>query len=410
MDEDRLERLVVRGDLDGLLRTVAEAVGAEDWAGLLRLRDACRFALETGRQLWPAAAFAEYRLALDGPGEWAARVLVEGTGQHTIGPLSEVAASSHTWAELAPHLEVGAVAAFVAHERVLRGEDLEADTAINRQVLDLPLVLAPWEPTYPVAVYHPDHVEAPPPERPRLVATVLPRQAEPVADDETRHALRELVAAWTSSSNGRVDLAATRGDHLSAIAALGVPEARVVEVAPAEAFAWMAWAGASGGAHGRRRGGAAGPLRRVVGDGRARRGAGRLAPTGRRGGRAGRGAALVRVGRLRACHRLAAPPGHLGPGRGSGLGRRRHRRATDQAIPSFSRAVGVKSTPQTRQFAGVRAAMIASREVRRRSRASPRPASSQHGPLRRVIVATSGYRCGSRPGSGGGTSGSPRRT
>ena len=26
---------------------------------------------ETGRQLWPAAAYAEYRLALDGPGDWA---------------------------------------------------------------------------------------------------------------------------------------------------------------------------------------------------------------------------------------------------------------------------------------------------------------------------------------------------
>lgn len=258
MDEEHLERVVVRGDLDGLLRAVTEAVAAADWAGLLRLRDACRFALESGRQLWPAAAFAEYRLALDGPGEWAARVLVEGAGQHTVGPLPEVAASSHTWADLAPHLEPGPVAAFVAHERVLRGEDLRADPTIDHHVLELPLVLAPWEPTYPVATYHPDHVEAPPPDRPVLAPVALAGRGEPIDDAESLRALRELVTAWTSSSNGRADLTATRGDHLAAVAALGVPEARAGEVAAAEAFAWMAWAGASGGAHGRRRGGAAG--------------------------------------------------------------------------------------------------------------------------------------------------------
>lgn len=258
MEEERLERLVVRGDLDGLLRAIGEGVATADWAGLVRLRDACRFALATGRQLWPAAAFAEYRLALDGPGEWAARVLVEGTGQHTVGPLPEVAASSHTWADLAPHLETGPVAAFVAHERVLRGEDLRGDAAIDRHVLDLPLVLATWEPTYPVAIYYPDHVEAPPPDRPALAPASLVDRGEPVDDGESLRALRDVVAAWTASSNGRVDVAATRGDHLSAVAALGVPEVRAAEVGPAEAFAWMAWAGASGGAHGRRRGGATG--------------------------------------------------------------------------------------------------------------------------------------------------------
>jgi hypothetical protein len=48
------------------------------------------------------------------------------------------------------------------------------------------------------------------------------------------------------------------GDHLAAIAALGLPSARVAELATAEAMAWMGWAAASGGAHGRRRGAAAG--------------------------------------------------------------------------------------------------------------------------------------------------------
>ena len=63
---------------------------------------------------------------------------------------------------------------------------------------------------------------------------------------------------WTAESNGRVDIAAVEGDHLGAIAALGVSSVRLSEVAAPEAMAWLAWAGASGGAHGRRRGGAAG--------------------------------------------------------------------------------------------------------------------------------------------------------
>ena len=80
MEEERLLRLVDLDDLDALLREVEAGATVGDWPGLLRLRDACRFALETGRQLWPVAAYAEYRLALDGPGDWAGRVLVEGAG------------------------------------------------------------------------------------------------------------------------------------------------------------------------------------------------------------------------------------------------------------------------------------------------------------------------------------------
>ena len=43
-----------------------------------------------------------------------------------------------------------------------------------------------------------------------------------------------------------------------AIGALGVRRCRVAAVSPAGALAWIAWAGASGGAHGRRRGAASG--------------------------------------------------------------------------------------------------------------------------------------------------------
>ena len=62
------EQLVELGDLDELVRQVDRLGDAEDWDGLVDLRDRCRRALERGRQLWPAASLAEYRLALDAPG------------------------------------------------------------------------------------------------------------------------------------------------------------------------------------------------------------------------------------------------------------------------------------------------------------------------------------------------------
>ena len=45
---------------------------------------------------------------------------------------------------------------------------------------------------------------------------------------------------------------------LDALGALNVQEARLSLLASGEALAWLAWAGASGGAHGRRRGNALG--------------------------------------------------------------------------------------------------------------------------------------------------------
>src|SRR5262249_38730535 len=75
-------------------------------------------------QLWPVAAHAEYRLALESPGRWAATMLVEGAGRFAPGPLPEVAASTHEWADLAPHAPYGPPSVLAAHERVVRGEDL----------------------------------------------------------------------------------------------------------------------------------------------------------------------------------------------------------------------------------------------------------------------------------------------
>jgi len=59
-----LDALIQRGDLDGLIRMIDDRCSTHDWAGVLRVRDDSRRAVETGRQLWPAATLAEYRLAL----------------------------------------------------------------------------------------------------------------------------------------------------------------------------------------------------------------------------------------------------------------------------------------------------------------------------------------------------------
>lgn len=258
VDADDLDRRVRLADLDALVRAIDHACAGGDWDGLVRLRDACRFAQETGRQLWPVASLASYRLALLAPGPWAGAAVADASAAFSFGPLTEVAASTHTWAELAPHLGSGPHVAFTAHERVLRGEDL-TDAAIDPSVLELPPVLCPFEPVYPLADYRPDDAEFPAPQLPRTMPAVLPaRTAEPFEDDAARYALRELVAPWTAGSNGRCDVSAVEGDHLAAIAALGVPTARVAELEPPEALAWIAWAGASGGAHGRRRGAARG--------------------------------------------------------------------------------------------------------------------------------------------------------
>jgi hypothetical protein len=254
------EELIALGDIDELIRHVDRLVAAEAWDELVELRDLSRAALERGKQLWPVAARAGYRLALDAPGRWAAKVLVAGAGRFALGPLTEVAASTHTWEELAPHVVAGAPeAAMTAHERVIRGEDLTGDDRIDTRVLELPLALQPWEPRYPVAVYKADEAQFPLPQVIGFAEVATERRAgRPADDEESVRALVELATGWTGASNGRADAVAVMGDGPAALGALGVGSARLAPLQPGEALAWMAWTGASGGAHGRRRGMAAG--------------------------------------------------------------------------------------------------------------------------------------------------------
>jgi hypothetical protein len=262
-----LDRLVHRADLDALIRLVDDRTASRDWAGLRRARDRARSAVSTGRQLWPVATLAEYRLALLAPPEWAAPLITEDAGLFTVGPLTEVIAQHHTWASLVGVLPGGPRAAVVAHERVLRGETIDAASAARLPpVLELPYALADWEPDYALASYSDNGVDAPAPAVPvargggsSMLADERPAAVLQAIDDEPVDlAVRQLVEAWTADSNGRVDVVAVEGRADAAVAVLGVPRAAITAVALDVALAWLAWAGASGGAHGRRRGAALG--------------------------------------------------------------------------------------------------------------------------------------------------------
>jgi hypothetical protein len=255
---DSLPVAVERGDIDELVRLVDALSASREWDRLVELRDRCVHAIERGRQLWPVAAHAEYRLALEAPGRWAAQMLVEGAGRFAPGPLPEVAASTHEWADLAAHVPAGPPAVVTAHERVVRGEDLTGEALPGPAVLDLPLRLADWEPEYDLAHYRPDGADFPgPPPRPLETVDVLSRASETTHDPAT-DALVDAVRAWTEGSEGEAQAIAVRGDALGAIAALGRDRVRIAALDPAEAIRTLAWAGASGGAHARRPGAAAG--------------------------------------------------------------------------------------------------------------------------------------------------------
>ena len=257
MDSDRLRELIEASDLNELVRFIDGLVDAREWDGLVEVRDRCIEAVDRGKQVWGAAQFAEYRMALDAPAELAGSVVVSGAGRFALGPLWEVAASSHTWVELDPHLTDPASRAFAAHERVIRGESIE-DADIDPRVVELPLSLAAWEPGYPVAVYRSDRADFPEADLPDLEWIDLPSSVRPGWRDEAVDGLLELVKPWTEDSSGRGEGVAVEGSALDAIRALGPHRVRATALSFAEALRLMVWTGASGGAYGRRRGTPAG--------------------------------------------------------------------------------------------------------------------------------------------------------
>ena len=255
---DAVDELIEAGDVNGLLRAVDGACEARDWEALVDLADRCEDAIERGRQLWPIAAHIDYRLALEAPAEYAALALGPGAGRFAVAPLTEVAASTHTWAELAPHVDTPQVAAYVAQERVLRGENLTGDERAHADVLELPLELLTWEPAYALARFGSTYVEVAEPWAP-----VQLRAAElapgPTEDDpELVDALLDLVQPWTTESNGAARAVVVAGDAGAAASHLALAGLRLGRIEPAAALRQIAWAAASGGAHGRRRGAALG--------------------------------------------------------------------------------------------------------------------------------------------------------
>jgi Family of unknown function (DUF6183) len=248
----------MRSSPDDHLRTIDALCAERDWDGLLRFRDQTR--AEVGRRsMTSIAALCEYRLALLAPARLAASVVNDNTGFASVGPLAEVLAQQHPWAEVAPHLEPGRVASSVAHERVIRGDDLRSTADIDRSVLDMPMVLQAWESSYANAIYQPEQAEFPQPDPPIFSpVSRLPRPGEAIGDPHVVDAFKDLVRPWTTQSNGKINVVTAEGDHLNAVASLGVSRARLAEVSFEQAMAWMVWAGASGGATGDRRGNAVG--------------------------------------------------------------------------------------------------------------------------------------------------------
>lgn len=239
-------------DTDELLRVVDIMCERASWDELVELKGRCREAVGRGKQLWGVEEHIRYRLALEAPGAWAGRAVSEGEARFSLGPLPEVAASTKTWAELEEHLDEGPWKRVTAAERVIRGEGGVGPIA------DLPDHLQSWEPAYPLATYRPHKVDAPSPNPPHVEETSLPDRFASLADPQSEGALFDLTQPWVTESNGHCETSTVEGSALDAIRALGLSRARVGRLSQGDSLRWMAWAGASGGAHGRRRGAAAG--------------------------------------------------------------------------------------------------------------------------------------------------------
>jgi resuscitation-promoting factor RpfA len=251
---DTLTELIEASDLAGLNRYVDGVCARREWVELIELRDRCEEAVKRGKQVWAVAQFAEYRLALEAPATMAASVLSDGRGRFSLGPLWEVAASTHTWAELREHIDVPTVRAMTAHERSIRG-DIVDGVEIDHRVLGIPVSVQAWEPGYPVAEYRSDRAAFPDDifdiEMPWIE---LPETVEPETEDSVCEILSDLVRPWWEDSLGKAEVVTVDGTIEQAIRSLGPHRVRAVDVPAATALEAMAWAGASGGAHGRRRG------------------------------------------------------------------------------------------------------------------------------------------------------------
>lgn len=252
MISQRALEAIESSNTDELLRVIDGLCSTQAWDDLVELRFRCREAVGRAKQIWGVEEHIRFRLALEAPPAFAGPVVSEGQSRFALGPLPEVAASTKTWAEIEPHLDMGPERRTFAAERVVRGEE------VSEAGLDLPGSLQAWEPDYQLATYKRDKVEAPSPPPAAVTETLLPARVDLLDDTQSEAALADLVQPWTDESNGRCQATVVTGDHLAAIRALGATMCREAEIGAQSGLAWMGWAAASGGAHGRRRGAAAG--------------------------------------------------------------------------------------------------------------------------------------------------------
>ena len=249
--------LINRADLDGLVRLIDDYCETRSWHELLGLRDACKAAVANGRQVWPASTLAEYRLALLAPAEIAVQVVDEEAGRFTMGPLTEVIAQNHQWSELREFLQPSPTSTYIAYECGIRGQRVDGELF---PALESPCSLLALETNYTLAEYDDNEAKFPTPVTPVMgnAIAVPASSANVVHDSEVSTAFHQLVDAWTTQSNGELRISCVEGSVLDALAFLEVREARLSLLTSSDALAWLAWAGASGGAHGRRRGNALG--------------------------------------------------------------------------------------------------------------------------------------------------------
>jgi len=251
---DTLTELIEGSDLAGLTRYVDGVCASREWERLTVVRDRCNEAVERGKQVWAIAQFAEYRMALEAPAEMAGTVMSDGRGRFALGPLWEVAASTHTWDDLQEHVSVPTVRAMIAHERSIRGEAVD-EAHIDQRILEIPAAMQPWEPAYPVADYQSDRATFPDDIFDLPMEWIeLPDPGDRDDEDSVCNALMDLVGPWWEDSLGHAEVITVEGTIEEAIRALGPHRVRAAEVDLSTALEALVWAGASGGAHGRRRG------------------------------------------------------------------------------------------------------------------------------------------------------------
>lgn len=250
MINQRTVEAIEASDTDELLRIVDGYCANKEWDQLMEIRLRCQEALTRGKQLWGVDEHIRYRLVLEAPGRWAGPVMMEGAARFALGPLPEVAASTKSWSDMEPYMGHGPERMTFAAERIIRGDSVDED-------LELPEI-QDWEPDYPTPTYKSDRIETPTPKLPPVEPAALPSDVSVAEDPVSENALNDLVEPWITQSNGRSQTITVEGPPLAAISALGIKNANVASLAPAQALAVMGWSAASGGAHGDRRGCAAG--------------------------------------------------------------------------------------------------------------------------------------------------------